>query len=90
MAIYFIVLSKSLFWYRRLLAEAAVEQLNLQVAETAFVRCRDYPGIQLIKRLQSMNNDVLKQAEVAAYFKKFDQAEKLYLDVDRRYLLSLL
>ncbi|CAB3360361.1 Hypothetical predicted protein [Cloeon dipterum] len=68
----------------RLLAEAAVEQLNLQVAETAFVRCRDYPGIQLIKRLQSMNNDILKQAEVAAYFKKFDQAEKLYLDVDRR------
>ncbi|KAF4527968.1 hypothetical protein B566_EDAN014960 [Ephemera danica] len=68
----------------RLLAEAAVEQLNLPVAETAFVRCKDYPGIQLVKRLHSMNNDTLKRAEVAAYFKNFDQAEKLYLDVDRR------
>ena len=36
-----------------------------------------------------MNNDVLKQAEVAAYFKKFDEAEKLYLDIDRRLILYL-
>jgi hypothetical protein len=37
-----------------------------------------------------MNNDVLKQAEVAAYFKKFDEAEKLYLDIDRRLILNFI
>jgi hypothetical protein len=29
----------------------------------------------------------LKKAEVAAYFKNFDEAEKLYLDVDRRWVM---
>ncbi|XP_069691780.1 WD repeat-containing protein 35 isoform X3 [Periplaneta americana] len=68
----------------RLLAEAAVKQLDLPTAEAAFVRCSDYPGIQFVKRLHNIHNDTLKRAEVAAYFKDFDEAEKLYLEVDRR------
>ncbi|KAJ9582947.1 hypothetical protein L9F63_022708, partial [Diploptera punctata] len=68
----------------RLLAEAAVKQLDLPTAEAAFVRCSDYPGIQFVKRLHNIHNDTLKKAEVAAYFKDFDEAEKLYLEVDRR------
>ncbi|KAK7794863.1 hypothetical protein R5R35_002889 [Gryllus longicercus] len=68
----------------RLLAEAAVRQLDLNAAEAAFVRCNDYPGIQLVKKLQNIYNDTLKAAEVAAYFKNFNEAEKLYLEVDRR------
>lgn len=68
----------------RLLAEAAVKQLDLPTAEAAFVRCSDYPGIQFVKRLHNIHNDTLKKAEVAAYFKNFDEAEKLYLGVDRR------
>jgi WD repeat-containing protein 35 len=69
---------------RRLLAEAAVKKLDLPTAEAAFVRCSDYPGIQFVKQLHNIHNDTLKKAEVAAYFKDFDQAEKLYLDMDRR------
>jgi WD repeat-containing protein 35 len=72
------------FLQRRLLAEAAVKQLDLPTAEAAFVRCSDYPGIQFVKRLHNIHNDTLKKAEVAAYFKNFDEAEKLYLEVDRR------
>ncbi|PSN48259.1 WD repeat-containing protein 35, partial [Blattella germanica] len=68
----------------RLLAEAAVKQLDLPTAEAAFVRCSDYPGIQFVKRLHNIHNDTLKKAEVAAYFKDFNEAEKLYLEVDRR------
>ncbi|XP_067008662.1 WD repeat-containing protein 35 [Anabrus simplex] len=68
----------------RLLAEAAVQQLDLPTAEAAFVRCSNYPGIQFVKKLQNIHNDTLKKAEVAAYFKNFAEAEKLYLDVDRR------
>jgi hypothetical protein len=74
---------KSLF-SRRLLAEAAVKKLDLATAEAAFVRCSDYSGIQFVKRLHDIHNDTLKKAEVAAFFKDFDQAEKLYLEVDRR------
>ncbi len=68
----------------RLLAEAALEALNLQIAEHAFVRCKDYQGIEFVKRLGNLQNQTMKQAEVAAYFKRFDDAERLYVDMDRR------
>ena len=42
------------FCIRRLLAESALEQLNLKVAETAFVKCRDYQGIEFVKRLGNL------------------------------------
>ncbi len=69
---------------RRLLAESSLEQLNLKIAELAFVKCKDYQGIEFVKRLGNLQNDIMKQAEVAAYFKKFDDAERMYLDMDRR------
>ena len=28
---------------------------------------------------------MMKQAEVSAYFKRFDEADRLYLDMDRRW-----
>lgn len=68
----------------RLLAEAAVENLELVIAETAYVRCKDYPGIQFVKRLSNITNKSVQKAEVAAWFNRFDDAEKLYLDNDRR------
>lgn len=42
---------KICWFHRRILAEASLEKLNLKVAEHAFVRCKDYAGIQLVKRL---------------------------------------
>ncbi|XP_043251348.1 WD repeat-containing protein 35 [Colletes gigas] len=68
----------------RLLAESALKKLDLETAENAMVRCTDYLGIQFIKRLQNVHNDQLKKAEVAAYLGNYDEAEKLYLDMDRR------
>ncbi|KAL8581320.1 WD repeat-containing protein 35 [Nucella lapillus] len=68
----------------RLLAESALEQLNLKVAETAFVKCRDYQGIEFVKRLGNLQSESMKQAEVASYFRRFEEAEKCYLDMDRR------
>jgi hypothetical protein len=41
-------------FFRRLLAESALEQLNLKVAETAFVKCKDYQGIEFVKRLGNL------------------------------------
>ncbi|KAL1124025.1 hypothetical protein AAG570_001795 [Ranatra chinensis] len=74
----------------QLLAEAAVRKLDLPTAEAAFVRCSDYPGIQLVKRLANVTNDQLKRAQVAAYFNDFNEAERLYLEADRRDLAILL
>ncbi|XP_054288459.1 WD repeat-containing protein 35-like [Macrosteles quadrilineatus] len=68
----------------RLLAEAAVRKLDLTTAEAAFVRCSDYAGIQLVKRIANVTSDHLKRAQVAAYFSEFDEAERLYLEADRR------
>uniref|UniRef100_A0A6A7G3L3 WD repeat-containing protein 35 n=4 Tax=Hirondellea gigas TaxID=1518452 RepID=A0A6A7G3L3_9CRUS len=68
----------------RLLGEAALEKLDLENAETAFVRCKDYPMIQLVKRVAGIHSEAIRKAEVAAYFKRFEEAEKLYLEVERR------
>lgn len=45
---------KLIHLFRRLLAESALEQLNLKVAETAFAKCRDYQGIEFVKRLGNL------------------------------------
>ncbi|KAM6969516.1 WD repeat-containing protein 35 [Tautogolabrus adspersus] len=68
----------------RLLAEAALQKLDLKTAEQAFVRCKDYQGIEFVKRLGNLQNEPMKQAEVAAYFGSFEEAERMYLDMDRR------
>ena len=67
----------------RLVGEAALEKLELTVAEKALVQCEDYLGIQLVKKLKLL--DAKKQAaEVAVHFGRFDDAEKLYRQMDRR------
>lgn len=68
----------------RLLAESALKSRDLEMAENAMVRCTDYLGIQFIKRLHTVHNDHLKKAEVAAFLGNYDEAEKLYLELDRR------
>ncbi|XP_067559738.1 WD repeat-containing protein 35 isoform X6 [Pseudorca crassidens] len=68
----------------RLLAEAALQKLDLHTAEQAFVRCKDYQGIKFVKRLGNLQSESMKQAEVAAYFGRFEEAERMYLDMDRR------
>uniref|UniRef100_A0A8C0LQI9 WD repeat-containing protein 35 n=1 Tax=Canis lupus dingo TaxID=286419 RepID=A0A8C0LQI9_CANLU len=68
----------------RLLAEAALQKLDLHTAEQAFVHCKDYQGIKFVKRLGNLQSEPMRQAEVAAYFGRFEEAERMYLDMDRR------
>lgn len=56
------------------------------MAEQAFVRCKDYQGIGFVKHLGNLQSEPMKQAEVAAYFGSFEEAEHMYLDMDRRYI----
>jgi WD repeat-containing protein 35 len=66
-----------------LLAEHALDKLNLVIAEKAFVQCSDYHGIQFVKQLQTCDDVLNQQAQIASYFKRFDDAEKLYAELDR-------
>lgn len=68
----------------RLLAEASLKKLDLDVAESAFVRCTNYPGLQFIKHLRAIDNQNLQKAEIFAFYGDYDEAEKLYVDSDRR------
>ncbi|XP_072936540.1 WD repeat-containing protein 35 isoform X2 [Epargyreus clarus] len=71
-----------------LLAEAALKNFEsesaLETAEAAFVRRNDYAGIRFVARVNALHSNALKKAEICAYFKDFDAAEKIYLDEDRR------
>ena len=58
--------------------------LQLYQITTFTCRCKDYPGIQFTKKLSRIQNETIKRAEVAAWFRNFDEAEKLFLEVDRR------
>jgi WD repeat-containing protein 35 len=68
----------------RILAESALEQLNFLMADKAFVKCRDYQGIQFVKRLKLLNDANKQRAEVCAYFRRFDEAESIYLKMDQK------
>lgn len=68
----------------RLLAEAALKEVNLPVAEAAFIRSLDYRGISFVKKLHGISNVAIRKAYIATYFKQFDESEKLYIDSDRR------
>jgi len=68
----------------RLLAEAALTKLDFPTADKAFVNCVDYMGVQFVKRCRLLDDEKKAQAEVAAYFGKFDDAERIYREMDRR------
>eukprot|EP00775_Hariotina_reticulata_P008215 gene8215-8407_t len=67
----------------RLLAEHSLEKLDLKTAEKAFVHCTDYHGVQLVKQLGQLGDVHKQQAEVHIFFKRFDEAEELYRQMDR-------
>ncbi|RVE43352.1 hypothetical protein evm_011992 [Chilo suppressalis] len=71
-----------------LLAEAALKNFEsgnaLETAEAAFVRRNDYAGIRFVSRLNALHSNALKKAEIHAYFKDFDAAEKINHNEDRR------
>ena len=68
----------------KLIAYESLKVLALEEAELALIRCKDYLGIQFLKRLSKLQSDLLKKAEVTAYFGDLDSAEALFLEADRR------
>ncbi|AIN95907.1 hypothetical protein LPMP_080990 [Leishmania panamensis] len=67
-----------------LLAEHALFQLDFTYAEVGFIHCKDYSAIQFVKRVRNLDDPKKQLAEVNAYYHHFDEAERLYKDVDRK------
>ncbi|CAG9855118.1 unnamed protein product [Phyllotreta striolata] len=67
----------------RLVAEAALKQMNLPMAEACFVRSKDYSKVLFVKKLGDINSEAIRKARIATYFKNFDEAEKIYIEADR-------
>uniref|UniRef100_A0A0N5A7V4 Kinetochore-associated protein 1 n=1 Tax=Syphacia muris TaxID=451379 RepID=A0A0N5A7V4_9BILA len=67
-----------------LLAEMALKRLDTATAEHAFVMLKDYSGIQLIKRISSLQSTEMKKAEVALFYGRLDEAEKIYVESGRK------
>ena len=59
----------------KLITEASLDKLNFGVAERAFVKNDDYYGVQLIAKLNNMDEKIKQKAEIACYFKRYDEAE---------------
>merc|ERR1719395_92702 len=57
----------------RLVADAALDQLNFPVAEKAFVCYGNYQGIQFVKKLRQLEDVTKQKAEVAVYHQRFDE-----------------
>eukprot|EP01038_Epipyxis_sp_PR26KG_P012743 gene12743-17084_t len=68
----------------KLIATAALGELELTIAEKAFVRCGDYYGVQLVKQLSVMPDKMKARAEAAVYLNKYDEAENIYREIDRK------
>lgn len=67
----------------RLVAEAALKEMNLNMADACFVRAKDYAKVRFVKKLRDINSEAVRKARVATYFKNFDEAEKIYMEADR-------
>eukprot|EP00750_Incisomonas_marina_P007988 INCI15131.1.p1 GENE.INCI15131.1~~INCI15131.1.p1 ORF type:complete len:1219 (-),score=232.56 INCI15131.1:1496-5152(-) len=67
-----------------LFAEKALGLLDFGIADKAFVRCEDYRGIQFVKKVQELKDVQMQKAEIAAYFERFEEAEEIYREMDRK------
>ncbi|KAJ3332051.1 WD repeat-containing protein 35 [Blyttiomyces sp. JEL0837] len=68
----------------KLVADSALDKLDFTVAQKAFVRSLDYKGLQFLKKLQKLNDPHKQRADVLAHFGQYDQAERVYLEQDRK------
>lgn len=58
--------------------------MNLNIAERAFVKTEDYYGLQMIERLQGNDEKIKQKADIACFFKRYDEAEQMFKDIDRK------
>jgi WD repeat-containing protein 35 len=71
----------------RVVGEEALILFDLSTAQKCYIQCQDYNALQFIKRIAKFNNENTKTAEVYAFLNKFEAAEQLLLEADRKDLV---
>jgi WD repeat-containing protein 35 len=71
----------------RLLAEKSLDDLDFVSSEKAFLKCNDYISLQLVKRLQLIDDKDKQKAEILSYYGKYDEAEAVYKRMERKDLM---
>lgn len=62
-----------------MLAETALDQMNLQLAERCFIESQNNPGITLMKKLTSLpKNGLVQRGFVLWYLKRYKEAEECF------------
>ena len=64
--------------------EGALLQTNFSMAEEAAIYANNYSAIQFIKRLNDIDGEQKQKAEILAYYHRFDEAEKVLINMDRK------
>lgn len=65
------------------IAEYSLSNLQLDTATLAMVKCKDYKGLQFVKKLNKLSDPALKQAQVFAYLNRPEEAENIYIEHNR-------
>lgn len=68
----------------KLVGYSSINSFQLDIAMKSFVQSQDYPAIKFVQRLLSLEDKRKRQAEVYVWLTKFDEAEQIYLEMDRR------
>ena len=61
----------------KIVAEAALYKIDLDIAQKAFVKVDDYQGLMFIGKLKKLEDPMKQKAEIAVFFKNYDEAEEI-------------
>lgn len=62
----------------KILGEKALDKFDLQTAEKAFIKSENLYGIRFVKKIQVVDDNNKKKAEIATFYGKYDDAEQIY------------
>jgi WD repeat-containing protein 35 len=65
------------------LAETAMLEMNFSFCERCFLETTNYKGLQFVKRIRTVKDPNIQRAQVLSYLGKFDEAESIYMSMDR-------
>ena len=68
----------------KIVAEAALNKIDLEMAQKAFVKIDDYQGLMFVNKLKKLEDPMKQKAEVSIFFKNYDEAEEIYKSIDRK------
>lgn len=65
------------------LAETAMLEMNFGLAERCYLETTNYRGLQFVKRVRAVKDAKVQRAQVLSYLGRFDEAESIFLSMDR-------